>query len=48
MVREALKNRKWSIKRRIFTEDNPMSAAGRANLGNLQIEIEFTLEIEFL
>lgn len=47
MAREALKHRKWSIKRRIFTEDNPLSAAGRVNLGYLQIEIEFTLEPSF-
>ena len=38
MAREALKHRKWSIKRRIFTEDNPSGGAGR---------VEFTLEPSF-
>ena len=38
MAREALKHRKWSIKRRIFTEDNPLGGAGR---------VEFTLEPSF-
>ena len=47
MAWEALKHWKWSIKNRIFTEDNPLSAAGRVNLGYLQIEIEFTLGPSF-